>query len=111
MFHVVPSNKQELLTQVLIAFIQDDYAANKRHVFDASSIVVESQGMKHYLNMEIAKQTGLAMNIDYPLVSREIYRICRLVLGDDVPHDSPYKREYLVWNIYGILQNTVNIPH
>ena len=107
MFHVVPSNKQELLTQVLIAFIQDDYAANKRHVFDASSIVVESQGMKHYLNMEIAKQTGLAMNIDYPLVSREIYRICRLVLGDDVPHDSPYKREYLVWNIYGILQSDV----
>lgn len=105
MFHVVPSNKQELLTQVLIAFIQDDYAANKRHVFDCASIVVESQGMKHYLNMEIAKQTGLAMNIDYPLVSREIYRICRLVLGDEVPHDSPYKREYLVWNIYAILQS------
>lgn len=105
MFHVVPSNKQELLTQVLIAFIQDDYTTKKRHVFDTASIVVESQGMKHYLNMEIAKQTGLAMNIDFPLVSREIYRICRLVLGDDVPNDSPYKREYLVWNIYAILQS------
>ena len=111
MFHVVPSNKQELLTQVLIAFIQDDYTAKKRHVFDTASIVVESQGMKHYLNMEIAKQTGLAMNIDFPLVSREIYRICRLVLGDEVPHDSPYKREYLVWNIYGILQSEAFTEH
>ena len=36
MFHVVPSNKQELLTQVLIAFIQDDYTTKKRHVFDTA---------------------------------------------------------------------------
>lgn len=105
MFHVVPSNKQELLTRVLISFIEDDFKANHTRLFTQTSIIVESQGMKHYLNMEIANATGLAVNIDYPLVSREIYRICSLVLGDKVPTDSPFKREYLVWNIYSILQS------
>lgn len=105
MFHVVPSNKQEILTQVLISFIQDDFKRGIRGVFEPTTILVESQGMQHYLNMEIAKQTGLSMNIQFPLVSREIYNICRLVLGDTVPEDSPYKREYLVWNIFTILQD------
>lgn len=106
MFHVVPSNKQEILTQVLISFIQDDYQQGIRGVFEPTTIVVESQGMQHYLNMEIAKKTGLSMNIDFPLVSREIYSICRSILGDKVvPQDSPFKREYLVWNIFTILQD------
>ena len=62
--------------------------------------------MEHYLNMEIAKKTGLSMNIEFPLVSREIYSICRSILGDKVvPQDSPFKREYLVWNIFTILQD------
>ena len=105
MFHVVPSNKQEILTQVLISFIQDDFKQGVRGVFEPTTILVESQGMQHYLNMEIAKTTGLSMNIQFPLVSREIYSICRTVLGDAVPVDSPFKREYLVWNIFTILQD------
>ena len=53
MFNLVPSNRQEFLLQVLIAYISDDYQKGTLDLFEPSIVMVDSQGMKHYVNMGI----------------------------------------------------------
>ncbi len=112
MFNLVPSNRQEFLLQVLIAYINDDYQKGTLDLFEPSIVMVESQGMKHYVNMGIAKQCHVSMNIDFPLVTRGIYNLCRQILGEDkVPKESPYKREVMVWRIEQMLRSQVFIDN
>ncbi len=102
----MPSNRQEFLLQVLIAYINDDYKNEALNIFEPSIVMVESQGMKHYVNMGIAQQCRVSMNIDFPLVTRGIYQLCRQILGEEkVPKESPYKREVMVWRIEQMLRS------
>jgi exodeoxyribonuclease V gamma subunit len=106
MFYIVPSNRQEHLLKVLIALLDSDYQSKRLGIFEPSSIMVESLGMKHYVHMGIARESNVAMNLDFPLVSRGIYSLCRTILGDEnVPKESIYKREILVWRIEAILRS------
>lgn len=106
MFYIVPSNRQEYLLKVLIALLNSDYQSKRLGLFEPSSIMVESLGMKHYVHMGIARESKVAMNLDFPLVSRGIYSLCRIILGEEnVPKESIYKREILVWRIEHILRS------
>lgn len=112
MFNLVPSNRQEFLLQVLIAYINDDYTNGALGIFEPSIVMVESQGMKHYVNMGIARQCQVSMNIEFPLITRGIYELCRQILGDDkVPKESPYKREVMVWRIEQLLRSQAFSNH
>ena len=106
MFYIVPSNRQEYLLKVLIALLDSDYKEARLGIFEPSHIMVESLGMKHYVHMGIARESKVAMNLDFPLVSRGIYSLCRAILGEDrVPKESLFKREILVWRIEQILRS------
>lgn len=112
MFNIVPSNRQEYLLEVLIALLKQDYQSGNLGVFEPSTIMVESLGMKHYVNMGIAQQCSVSMNIDFPLVSRCIYSLCRKILGENqVPKESLFKREIMVWRIDSILASESFIDH
>ena len=106
MFYIVPSNRQEYLLKVLIAMLDSDYQQQRLGIFESSQIMVESLGMKHYVNMGIARESNVAMNLDFPLVSRGIYALCRTILGNEaVPKESAFKREIMVWRIEQVLRN------
>lgn len=101
----MPSNRQEHLLTVLAELIKQQQSDSISALFTPIQVMVDSQGMKHYVNMGIAKNLGVSMNIDFPLVSRGVYSLCRSILGEDkVPKESLYKREILVWRIERILQ-------
>lgn len=100
MLALYPSNKLEHLSFLLTTLIKHQ----PNGVFTPETILVESPGMQHWVSMQLAKEQGVAMNLDFPLPVRFMWNTARLVLGKDkVPKQSPYRREVLVWRIDALL--------
>ncbi|WP_017445444.1 exodeoxyribonuclease V subunit gamma [Gayadomonas joobiniege] len=103
MFALYPSNKLEDLSYLLQQLIK----VQPLSVLEAETILVESQGMQHWLNLQFAQNQQIAMNIKYPMPSRFIWDTARMLLGDKVPKQSPYRREVLAFRIDEILQSKI----
>lgn len=102
MLALYPSNKLEHLSYLLGALLKQQPGAP----LQPETILVESPGMQHWLNMELARQRGVAMNLQFPLPVRFMWNTARSVLGEDkVPRQSVYRREVLVWRIDKIVQS------
>jgi len=73
-------------------------------VFNQEVIVVQNAGMQHWLNLAIAKERGISMNMRYALPAQFLWKLIRTLASDDkVPDQSPYSREALCWRIHEIL--------
>ncbi|MBU2977149.1 exodeoxyribonuclease V subunit gamma [Alteromonas sp. C1M14] len=102
MLALYPSNKLEHLSYLLATLLEQQPS----QVFEPQTILVESPGMQHWLNMALARERGVAMNLHYPLPVRFMWDTARRILGEErVPRQSPYRREVLVWRIDGIIQS------
>jgi len=98
-----PSNKLEHLSFLLTTLLKQQPTP----LFCPETILVESPGMQHWISMQLAREQGVAMNIDFPLPVRFMWNTARAVLGSDtVPKQSPYRREVLVWRIDKLLQDS-----
>ena len=103
-----PSNKLEHLSYLLSELL----ARQPGPVFKPETILVESPGMQHYVNMAMAREKGIAMNLHFPLPVRFMWDTARALLGEEaVPRQSPYRREVLVWRIDKILSSGVFCAH
>jgi len=97
-----PSNKLEHLSFLLTTLLKQQPTG----IFVPETILVESPGMQHWISMQLAREQGVAMNIDFPLPVRFMWNTARTVLGSDtVPKQSPYRREVLTWRIDNLLQD------
>ncbi|WP_181405060.1 exodeoxyribonuclease V subunit gamma [Aestuariibacter sp. GS-14] len=106
MLTLYPSNKLEHLSVLLSTLL----ARQPAEGFTPDIILVESPGMQHWLNMQLAREQGIAMNILYPLPVRFMWDIARTVLGEArIPRESPYRREVLRWRIYKLLDSAEHI--
>jgi exodeoxyribonuclease V gamma subunit len=77
-------------------------------VFNQEVIVVQNAGMQHWLNLSIAQERGISMNIDYALPAQYLWKLIRVLASDEnVPDQSPYSREVLTWRIYALLATEV----
>ncbi|MFD2097692.1 exodeoxyribonuclease V subunit gamma [Corallincola platygyrae] len=102
MLTVYPSNRLEDLSFLIEAVL----ATRQGSVLQPDTILVESQGMQHWLNMQLAESQGIAMNLQFPMPSRFIWDTARLLLGQDaIPKQSPYRREVLAWRIDSLLES------
>ncbi len=73
-------------------------------VFNQEVIVVQNAGMQHWLNLAIAKERGISMNMRYALPAQFLWKLIRTLASDDkVPDQSPYSREVLCWRIHALL--------
>ncbi|MBB66997.1 MAG: hypothetical protein CMP19_05650, partial [Rickettsiales bacterium] len=63
MLALYPSNKLEHLSFLLTTLIKHQ----PNGVFTPETILVESPGMQHWVSMQLAKEQGVAMNLDFPL--------------------------------------------
>ena len=101
---VYPANRLEDLAVLLNHVVKLGQQSGALGVFTSAQVVVENPGMQHWLNTELAKQDGIAMNINFPLPGKFVWQLARQLLGDtQVPQQPPYQREALVWRIDGIL--------
>jgi len=73
-------------------------------VFNQEVIVVQNPGMQHWLNLAIAKERGISMNMRYALPAQYLWKLIRVLASDEnVPEQSPYSREVLTWRIHALL--------
>lgn len=73
-------------------------------VFCQEVIIVQNAGMQHWLNLAIANERGISMNMRYALPAQYLWKLIRTLASEDkVPEQSPYSREVLTWRIYVLL--------
>ncbi|AGH81681.1 exodeoxyribonuclease V subunit gamma [Psychromonas sp. CNPT3] len=106
MFHVYHSNKLSLLKDLLLALIQQSPLEN---AFENETILVQSPGMAQWLQLEIAQETGIAANLDFPLPASFIWQQFKHVL-DDVPESSPFNKMAMTWHIMQLLPQCLDDP-
>ncbi|NQY62666.1 MAG: exodeoxyribonuclease V subunit gamma [Alteromonadaceae bacterium] len=106
MIYLYPANKMENLL-VLLEKIQ---SISPLPVFSQDIVVVQNNGIQHWLNLSLAKQRGISMNMRYALPAQYLWKLIRELASDEVvPEQSPYSREVLSWRIYALLASEVVI--
>ncbi len=103
MLTVYPSNKMEDLV-VLLKALQSYHDNN--NILSPDTILVESKGIQHWLNLELAKIQGIAMNYKFQMPASFIWDLARNLLdSDEVPRQSVYRREILAWRIDSLMSS------
>ena len=97
-FMVLHSNRMEGLRDLLVQHVQ----ANPLPPLAAETILVQSNGMKHWLSLALASDQALgicaATRLELP--SSQLWQIYRSVLGaDKLPAHMPLDKAPLVWRI------------
>ncbi|WP_369308522.1 exodeoxyribonuclease V subunit gamma [Providencia rettgeri] len=103
MFQVYHSNQLDLLKE-LIAHLMKSKPLS--HPFEQEIILVQSPGMSQWLQIELAKQFGIAANITYPLPATFIWDMFRCVLPE-IPKESAYTKQAMTWKLMTILPNVI----
>lgn len=100
MINLYPANKMENLLTLLNKISQ----VSPIGVFNQEVIIVQNAGMQHWLNLAIASDRGISMNMRYALPAQYLWQLIRTLASEDkVPEQSPYSREVLTWRIHAIL--------
>jgi exodeoxyribonuclease V gamma subunit len=105
-FVVLHGNRTEDLRDLLTGI----YKAQPLPPLWSEVILVQSNGMKHWLELELADDNALgicaATRLELP--SKYMWQIYRSVLGaDKVPKHMPFDKDSLVWRLYRMLPNLV----
>ncbi|WP_375753014.1 exodeoxyribonuclease V subunit gamma [Vibrio sp. HN007] len=99
MFTVYHSNQIDILKSILVELIKANPLENP---FDKEMILVQSPGMSQWLKIELAKELGIAANIEFPLPATFIWNMFVQVL-DDVPQRSAFNKESMTWKLMQVI--------
>ncbi|UUM30002.1 exodeoxyribonuclease V subunit gamma [Vibrio japonicus] len=106
MFTVYHSNQVDILKSLLVELIRLHPLENP---FEAEQILVQSPGMSQWLKMELAKEFGVAANIEFPLPATFIWNMFTEVLPD-VPKRSAFNKESMTWKLMHLLPSMLDQP-
>ncbi|WP_260259693.1 exodeoxyribonuclease V subunit gamma [Vibrio intestinalis] len=99
MFTVYHSNQVDVLKSLLVELVRIDPLSNP---FEKEQILVQSPGMSQWLKMALAKEFGVAANLEFPLPATFIWNMFTQVLPD-VPQRSAFNKEAMTWKLMDIL--------
>ena len=74
--------------------------------FATEVVVVPTYAMARWLNLNLARQQGIAANLHYPQLAEWIWSLSRLL--DDVPEHDPCARGPLGWSIFNALPDLLD---
>jgi exodeoxyribonuclease V gamma subunit len=98
--NIYPANRLENLALLLNKVLETP----NENVLSQDLIVTQSQGMRHWINMQLAEVNGVSMNLEFQLPMQFFWKQIRSVMGNDnVPETSSYSRDVLTWHIYQLL--------
>ena len=93
-FMVLHSNQLEGLRELAVQFIR----SHPLPVLAPEVLLVQSNGMKHWLELALAKDLGICAATQVELPSANLWQIYRAVLGPShVPAHMPLDKSPLVW--------------
>ncbi|MDB4583691.1 exodeoxyribonuclease V subunit gamma, partial [Draconibacterium sp.] len=93
------SNRVEMLQARLVQRLA---AMPLSDPFATEVVVVPTYAMGRWLNLNFARQQGIAANIAYPQPGEWVWSLAGRLL-DDIPQQDPYTRETLGWSIFNTL--------
>ena len=106
-FMVLHSNQLEGLRELAVQFIRQ----HPLPVLAPEVLLVQSNGMKHWLELALAKDLGICAATQVELPSAKLWQIYRAVLGpDNVPAHMPLDKSPLVWRILRLLPTLLAKP-
>jgi len=106
-FMVLHSNQLEGLRELAVQFIRN----HPLPVLAPEVLLVQSNGMKHWLELALAKDLGICAATQIELPSTKLWQIYRAVLGQDhVPAHMPLDKSPLVWRIMRRLPELLTQP-
>ncbi len=83
-------------------------AQPQRDPLAPATVVVPSQGMGRWLNLQLARRQGIAMHLEIVLPARYLWDLSRQVLGE-LPEQSAFAPGVLTWRLYGWLSVAENL--
>lgn len=102
-FMVLHGNQLEQLRAVLVQWMRSQPIAPLAN----EHILVQSNGIAQWLKMALAQpQTtgaGVAAGLNVELPNQFVWRLYRLVLGEQIPASLPYDKNNLTWRILRLL--------
>jgi len=88
----------------LLALLNKIQQVSPLPVFCKETIIVQNAGMQHWLNMSIANDRGISLNIDYALPAQYLWKLVRTLADKEFDNEqNPFSREALCWRIYQLL--------
>ncbi|MGH8354010.1 MAG: exodeoxyribonuclease V subunit gamma, partial [Pseudomonas sp.] len=83
-------------------------ATPAREPFAPAQVVVPSQGMGRWLTLQLAREQGIAMQLEVQLPAKFVWDLSRLVLGQ-LPEQSAFTPTTLTWRLYDWLCEPANL--
>lgn len=99
------SNDLEVLKGILVHQMQQ----NPPSLFETEAVLVQSQGMAHWLQLNLADGLGVAARIDYPLPSSFVWQVFNH-LCPELPARSHFDKQLMAWKLVRLLPQLVNEP-
>ena len=95
MLRLYHSNRMEHLANHLADTLQTPAAADP---FAPEVILVQSNGMRRWLSMQLAQRLAICANLEFPFPAAFIWQVYRAVLPS-IPEESSFAIEQLVWQV------------
>lgn len=106
MLRIYHSNQLDLLKTLIATIIERQPLSSP---FSKEVILVQSEGMAHWLQMQLADYFSIAANIDFPLPATFIWHIFTQVL-EDIPQESAFSKSAMTWSLMALLPEMLNKP-
>lgn len=98
MLYVTHSNRLEILA----GHLSEAVAGTLGDPFAPECILVPNPGMARWVAQEIARRSGVAANLEFPLPAAFFWRML-LAWLPDAPAQTAYQRDVLAWRIFRLL--------
>jgi exodeoxyribonuclease V gamma subunit len=106
MFTIYHSNQVDLLKSLISELMRRDPL---EQVFTPDMVIVQSQGMAQWLQIELANDLGIVANVDFPFPSQFIWQLYQVLLPD-APIENSYSVESMTWRLYYLLPKIIEQP-
>ncbi|CRK85947.1 RecBCD enzyme subunit RecC [Candidatus Providencia siddallii] len=104
MFKIYHSNQLASLKEIIIYLIKKEPLS---FLFEKEIILIQNFGFSQWLQIELAKQLGVVLNIDYQLPSMFIWNMFHNVLLN-IPKKNYYTKQNIKWTLLSLLPKIIN---
>ncbi|MFP6790332.1 MAG: exodeoxyribonuclease V subunit gamma [Thalassolituus sp.] len=105
MFRLYHSNDLDVLKGIMLVLMREQPLGPLAR----EAILVQSQGMAHWLKLQLADGLGIAAQVDFPLPSSYVWTVFNQ-LKPELPERSHFDKQAMAWKLMRLLPALVSDP-